>query len=164
MWTTRIWWKTLPASSQDREGPPSRHGLLCRQRGWPTVVKDFGQFTTVWTSSTSQQLDQYISAPCTLVTMGSWELMQHSSGCTIGKGLERMCLCTASIVKCVQSRRLRKQSSSRTISGQDPCPWNSSPWIWSVNYPGPPVAMSMPSQLSVCWLAMCSVFPWRPNS
>ena len=90
--------------------------------------------------------------------------MQHSSGCTTGKGWKRMCSCTASIVKCVQSRRLRKQSSSRTISGQDPCPWNSSPWIWSVDYPEPPVATNMPSQLSVCLLATCSVFPWRPNS
>ena len=81
----------------------------------------------------------------TPITMGSGELVQHSSSCTIGKGWKRMCSCTASIVKCVQSRRLRKQSPSRTISGWDPCPWNSSPWIWLVDYPGPPVAMSMPS-------------------
>ena len=38
-----------------------------------------------------------------------------------------------------------------TISDWDPCPWNSSPWIWLVDYPGPPVAMSMPLTV-ICML------------
>ena len=54
------------------KGPSSRQWLLCIQRGWPTAAKDFGQFTTVWTSSTPQQLDQHSSAPCTWPHQSQW--------------------------------------------------------------------------------------------
>ena len=32
----------------------------------------------------------------------------------------------------MQSKRWRGLSTSKTISGLDPCPWNLSPWIWWV--------------------------------
>ena len=43
----------------------------------------------------------------------------------------------------MQSKRWRRLSTSKIISGLDPCPWNSSPWIWWVDFPRHPVALTV---------------------
>ena len=153
-WTTRIWWKTLPASSQD-----SSKGHLADSGYFVDKEDDL----LWWRILDNSQQFEPVVLPNSLISIAL--LLAHNHTGHNGfrrtyaalkqlyywKGIKKDVLCTASIVKCVQSRRLRKQSSSRTISGQDPCLWNSSPWIWLVDYPGLPVAMSMPSQV-ICML------------
>ena len=63
---------------------------------------------------------------------------------------------------CAKQKVERTKYIKRTLD-LDTCPWDSSPWIWWVDSLGPPVATNMPSQLSVCWQATYSVFPWRPK-
>ena len=77
---------------------------------------------------------------------------------------KRMCSCTASIVKCVQSRRLRKTKffKDNFRPGSMPMEFISMDLVGRT-IQGLQWPQNMPSQLSVCWLATCSVFPWRPK-